>query len=139
MDNGTFVDNMLNDINRKYMDDEKLVQECIDSLRNEYANSKGLPRYPKRLKRQIDLRVKDLLDVIDPMWFVVALYHRNKGGLWRDMHKYGVKPNKCTWNIDKCDNYSRGGQTGFCEKHYKIWVLDTDGSSYKIEKASSVN
>ena len=105
MDNGTFVDNMLNDIQRKYMDDEKLVQECIDSLRNDYTHNKGLPRYPKRLKRQIEQRVKDMLDVIDPMWFVVALYHRNKGGLWRDMHKYGVKRDYASsYNVEKASS-----------------------------------
>lgn len=109
MDNGTFVDNMLNDINRKYMDDEKNIQECLDVLRDSYTISIPflLSRYPKRLKKQIDLRVKDMYYVMDPMWFVVALHHRNKSGLWKDMHKYGVKVN----NV----------------------------SSYKIEKASSIN
>ena len=91
MDNGTFVDDMLSELQRKYMDKEDYIQECLDRLKEGYTKDKVLYGYPRRLKKRINIRVKDMLDVIDPMWYVVALYHRNKGGLWRDMHKYGVK------------------------------------------------
>lgn len=92
MDNGTFVDNLLSEIQRKYLDNETNIQLLLDSVRDHYTHHISLvDRYAKRVIKNIDLRVKDMLDVIDPMWYVVALYHRNKGGLWRDMHKYGVK------------------------------------------------
>ncbi|KKL52900.1 hypothetical protein LCGC14_2280830 [marine sediment metagenome] len=92
MDNGTFVDNMLDFMKTRQSSDDS-VMICLDLLKQHYTKGKELySTFPKTIRDKIDLRVKDMLDVIDPMWYVVALYHRNKGGLWRDMHKYGVKP-----------------------------------------------
>ncbi len=88
MDNGTFVDNMLYHIQEASV----VLQDVFDALKGYYTkDGVGVSDYIYRQIRKIDQRVKDMLDVIDPMWYVVALYHRNKGGLWRDMHKYGVK------------------------------------------------
>ena len=96
MDNGTFVDNMLVRMQDRFGDD---LQYVLTSIRDHYNQDDDLllgwdqvtyDSIDFEIKR-INLRVKDMLDVIDPMWYVVALYHRNKGGLWRDMHKYGVK------------------------------------------------
>lgn len=96
MDNGTFVDNLLDQMKDKFKDD---LQYVLDSMKDHYNEDDDLllgwdqVTYDSidNVIKKIDMRVKDMLDVIDPMWYVVALYHRNKGGLWRDMHKYGVK------------------------------------------------
>ena len=95
MDNGTFVENMLDRI-RDYADNSHVHTESIlVSLRDYYKYDRDEAQLTYKISKElidkIDLRVKDMLDVMDPMWYVVALYHRNKGGLWRDMHKYGVK------------------------------------------------
>ncbi len=90
MDNSTFVDNLLDQIS-----DRNDINDILEDLKSHYTNGpRFIQDYVSGLIKKIDLRVKDMLDVIDPMWFVVALYHRNKGGLWRDMHKYGVRSNK---------------------------------------------
>ncbi len=93
MDNSTFVDNMLIRMQVYCKDNGIYVQLVLDDMKDHYTE--GLELINGWMARdevdRIDIRVKDLLDVLDPMWFVVALYHRNKGGLWRDMHKYGVK------------------------------------------------
>ncbi len=109
MDNATFVENLLDRI-RDYADNSHVHTESIlVSLRDYYEYDKDEAqltyKISKSLINKIDIRVKDLLDVLDPMWFVVALYHRNKGGLWRDMHKYGVKRDYASsYKVEKPSN-----------------------------------
>ena len=109
MDNSTFVENMLDRI-RDYADNSHVYTESIlVSLRDYYKYDKDEAqltyKISKELITKIDQRVKDMLDVIDPMWYVVALYHRNKGGLWRDMHKYGVKKEYASsYKVEKASN-----------------------------------
>ena len=112
MDNATFVDNMLDRIKDKI--DFMYHVSVFDSMKQHYIQKddslmnthvQSTIHVIKDEIKKIDLRVKDLLDVIDPMWFVVALYHRNKGGLWRDMHKYGVKRDYASsYKVEKPSN-----------------------------------
>ncbi len=120
MDNGTFVEIMLDNLNDYCVAGliEQDVQFILAQMRD-YYNHMTLKMHPigQRMIARIDLRVKDMLDVIDPMWFVVALYHRNKGGLWEDVHKYGVKPDiYYSYNVEnpppsKSDVYTHKHQT----------------------------
>ncbi len=110
MDNATFVDNMLDRIKEFFTDKIQLALESIrDHYKQDYDLLLGWDQicydFLDNQISKIDLRVKDLLDVLDPMWFVVALYHRNNGGLWRDMHKYGVKrENASSYKMEKASS-----------------------------------
>ena len=112
MDNGTFVDNLLDYIKRVAEERARNVEGMLESVRDYYSYNDDhyeelflSTLLSKEIVKKIDLRVKDMFDVLDPMWFVVALYHRNKGGLWRDMHKYGVKKEYASsYKVEKDSN-----------------------------------
>ena len=108
MDNGTFVDNMLIRMQVYCKDNGMNIDIVLDDMKFHYTDGNSVfvvDCLASDEVKRINTRVKDVLDVIDPMWFVVALYHRNKGGLWRDMHKYGVKRDYVSsHNVDKPPN-----------------------------------
>ncbi len=72
--NGEFVDDMLERI-RDYAD----INDILEDLKSHYTeNPRVTLDYVSSLIKRIDHRVAEMYHTIDPMWFVVALHHRNK-------------------------------------------------------------
>ncbi|MCK5616030.1 hypothetical protein KAR91_79945 [Candidatus Pacearchaeota archaeon] len=103
--NGEFVDNML----------DKIVVVCdnigidlqlfLNQMRDHYTKEElnYSPLIGNQI-RKIDLRVAEMYHTIDPMWFVVALHHRNQGGFWRDMQRYGIRRNESSYKVEKASS-----------------------------------
>ena len=102
--NGEFVDNMLDQI-RTLGKHPDWTQQVLDHLKAYYTTLRGkflsLSPQTQGLIRKIDHRVAEMYHTIDPMWFVVALHHRNQGGFWRDMQRYGIRRNESSYKVEK--------------------------------------
>ncbi len=91
--NGEFVDSMLDRIQLWCDDNDKDVVLVLEQMRDNLDKgvNNGIPSYIYRQLKKIQIRVAELYHVLDPMWFVIALYHRNMGGTWDEMILYGRK------------------------------------------------
>lgn len=91
--NGDFVDSMLDRIQLWCENNNKDVVLTLEQMRDnlEEGVNHGIPSYIYNQIKKIQIRSAELYHVLDPMWFVIALYHRNMGGSWDEMLLYGVK------------------------------------------------
>ena len=97
--NAEFIDGMLSDIqlfaiNTSPLNIDLFIMDMLEVMKGWFERKKDFRIFSAFTAiqiKKIETRVEEMFHVMDAMYFVVGLYHRNQGGKWEDMDKYRQK------------------------------------------------